>query len=124
MDNNLISVVIMFLIGVAIFLAGWFARRLVDRSKIVSAEELAEKIVREAQREGATQKKAAVLEAKDERYKAKAKCEEDTQSSRAEDDKLQAMYRNREYVVPKAPNRNAIDALVLQMVEQFHGFAG
>jgi ribonuclease Y len=68
MDNNLVSLVIMFLIGVAVFLAGWFARRLVDRSKIVSAEELAEKIVREAQREGETQKKAAVLEAKDEWY--------------------------------------------------------
>jgi ribonuclease Y len=96
MDNNLVSVVIMFLIGVGIFLAGWFARRLVDRSKIVSAEELAEKIVREAQREGETQKKAAVLEAKDEWYKAKAKFEEDTQSTRSEIDKLQRSVEKRE----------------------------
>lgn len=96
MDNNLVSVVIMFLIGVGVFLAGWFARRLVDRSKIVSAEELAEKIVREAQREGETQKKAAVLEAKDEWYKAKAKFEEDTQSTRSEVDKLQRSVEKRE----------------------------
>ncbi len=96
MDNNLVSVVIMFLIGVAVFLAGWFSRRLIDRSKIVSAEELAEKIVREAQREGETQKKAAVLEAKDEWYKAKAKFEEDTQSTRSELDKLQRSVEKRE----------------------------
>jgi len=96
MDNNLVSVVIMFLIGVGIFLAGWFARRLVDRSKIVSAEELAEKIVREAQREGETQKKAAVLEAKDEWYKAKAKFEDDTQQTRSEIDKLQRSVEKRE----------------------------
>ncbi len=73
------AMVVAFLIGVVVFVAGWFARRLVDRSKIVSAEELAEKIVREAQREAETQKKAAVLEAKDEWYKAKSKFEEDTQ---------------------------------------------
>ncbi len=58
------GLVVAFLIAVAVFLAGWFARRLVDRSKIVSAEELAETIVREAQREAETQKKAAVLEAR------------------------------------------------------------
>jgi len=58
-------VIIAFLVAVGAFLGGWFARRLVDRSKIVSAEELAEKIVREALREAETQKKAAILEAKD-----------------------------------------------------------
>jgi len=78
------AIVITFLIGVAVFLAGWFARRVMDRSKIVSAEELAEKIVREAQREAETQKKAAILEAKDEWYRAKAKFEEDTQQTRSE----------------------------------------
>jgi ribonuclease Y len=87
---------IIFLVGVAVFLAGWFARRLVDRSKIVSAEELAEKIVREAHREAETQKKAAILEAKDEWYKAKAKFEEDTQATRAELEKLERSVEKRE----------------------------
>jgi len=95
-DNNWGPVVITFLVGVGIFLAGWFARRLVDRSKIVSAEELAEKIVREAQREAETQKKAAVLEAKDEWYKAKAKFEEDTQNTRTEVEKLDRQVERRE----------------------------
>jgi len=88
--------VVAFLIGVVVFLGGWFARRLVDRSKIVSAEELAEKIVREAQREAETQKKAAVLEAKDEWYKAKAKFEEDTQGTKTELEKLQRQVEKRE----------------------------
>jgi ribonucrease Y len=88
--------VVAFLIVVLAFLAGWFARRLVDRSKIVSAEELAEKIVREAQREAETQKKAAVLEAKDEWYKAKSKFEEDTQGTKAELEKLQRQVEKRE----------------------------
>ena len=87
---------IIFLVGVAVFLAGWFARRLVDRSKIVSAEELAEKIVREADREAETQKKAAILEAKDEWYKAKAKFEEDTQTTRSELEKLERSIEKRE----------------------------
>jgi ribonuclease Y len=88
--------VVAFLIGVVVFVAGWFARRLVDRSKIVSAEELAEKIVREAQREAETQKKAAVLEAKDEWYKAKSKFEEDTQGTKSELEKLQRQVEKRE----------------------------
>ena len=90
------AMVVAFLIGVVGFLAGWFARRLVDRSKIVSAEEFAEKIVREAQREAETQKKAAILEAKDEWYKAKSKFEEDTQETRSELEKLQRQVEKRE----------------------------
>ncbi len=96
MNINWGPVVVMFLVGVIVFLAGWFARRLVDRSKIVSAEELADKIVREAQREAETQKKAAVLEAKDEWYKAKAKFEEDTQQTRSEVEKSQRQVEKRE----------------------------
>jgi len=90
------AIVVTFLIGVAVFLAGWFVRRVMDRSKIVSAEELAEKIVREAQREAETQKKAAILEAKDEWYRAKAKFEEDTQQTRSEIDAQQKSVEKRE----------------------------
>lgn len=90
------QVIIVFLVAVGVFLAGWFARRLVDRGKIVSAEELAEKIVREAEREAETQKKAAVLEAKDEWYKAKAKFEEDTQQTRSEVDTQKRLVEKRE----------------------------
>ena len=82
--------------AVAVFLAGWFARRLVERSKVMSAEELAEKIVREAQKEAETQKKAAVLESKDEWYKAKAKFEEETKQIRSEIESDQRKAERRE----------------------------
>ncbi len=85
-----------FVLGGIIFIAGWFARRIVDRSKVMSAEELAEKIVREAQREAETQKKAAMLEAKDEWYKAKAKFEDETQQARTEIEKRERQIDKRE----------------------------
>ncbi len=36
----------------------------------------------------------------------------------AEDQALHDKYKSRDYVVPKAPNRKAIDQLCIQMVEQ------
>ncbi len=94
--NQWMTVAITFAIGGVVFVAGWFARRIVDRSKVMSAEELAEKIVREAQREAETQKKAAILEAKDEWYKAKAKFEDETQQTRSEIEKRERQMEKRE----------------------------
>jgi len=94
--NQVMTVAITFAIGAVVFVAGWFARRIVDRSKVMSAEELAEKIVREAQREAETQKKAAILEAKDEWYKAKAKFEDETQQTRSEIEKRERQMEKRE----------------------------
>ena len=94
--NQWMTVAITFAVGGIVFVAGWFARRIVDRSKVMSAEELAEKIVREAQREAETQKKAAILEAKDEWYKAKAKFEDETQQTRSEIDKRERQMEKRE----------------------------
>ncbi len=94
--NQWMTVAITFAVGGVVFVAGWFARRIVDRSKVMSAEELAEKIVREAQREAETQKKAAILEAKDEWYKAKAKFEDETQQTRSEIEKRERQMEKRE----------------------------
>jgi len=90
------AVLVALVTAVAVFLAGWFARRLVERSKVMSSEELAEKIVREAQKEAETQKKAAVLESKDEWYKAKAKFEEETKQIRTEIESDQRKAERRE----------------------------
>jgi len=95
-NNPMVVVALTFVVGGVVFVAGWFARRIVDRSKVMSAEELAEKIVREAQRESETQKKAAILEAKDEWYKAKAKFEDETQQTRSEIEKRERQIEKRE----------------------------
>ncbi len=94
--NQWMTVALTFAIGGIVFVAGWFARRIVDRSKVMSAEELAEKIVREAQRESETQKKAAILEAKDEWYKAKSKFDDETQQTRSEIEKRERQMEKRE----------------------------
>ena len=62
-----------------LFLLGWYARKRASESKLMSTEKLAEKIIAEAKKEAETQKREAVLEAKDEWYKAKEGFERETQ---------------------------------------------
>ncbi|MCX5799858.1 MAG: ribonuclease Y [Candidatus Eisenbacteria bacterium] len=83
-------VILGVLVAIGVFFAGWYAYKKVSESKLVSAEKLAEKIVREAQKEAETRKKGAVLEAKDEWYKAKASFEKETQATRQQ---LQVLER-------------------------------
>ncbi|MDI6808306.1 MAG: ribonuclease Y [Candidatus Eisenbacteria bacterium] len=71
-------------IAIAMFFVGWYTSRKLGESKVVNAEQLAEKILREAQKEAETQKKSAILEAKDEWYKARAEFEKETQGVRLE----------------------------------------
>src|SRR6267378_4059328 len=66
------------------FFLGWTAHRRIGEGKVLRAEELAEKIVREAEREAETQKKSALLEAKDEWFREKAKLDRETQSMKSE----------------------------------------
>ena len=47
--------------GVAAFLVGWIAHKRVGEGKVFNAEQLAAKIVRDAEREAETQKKSALL---------------------------------------------------------------
>jgi ribonuclease Y len=65
-------------------LGGWLLRGKSAEKKVVESEKFAEKIVHEAKREAETEKKRLILEAKDEWYKAKAKFEKDTQSTRVQ----------------------------------------
>ena len=64
--------------------AGWLINKKVSESHLKHTRKLAENIIAEAQREAETQKKAAILEAKDEWYQAKLRFEKDTQESRQE----------------------------------------
>lgn len=63
---------------------GWLINKKVSESHLKHTRKLAENIISEAQREAETQKKAAILEAKDEWYQAKLRFERDTQESRGE----------------------------------------
>jgi len=63
---------------------GWLINKKVSESHLKHTRKLAENIISEAQREAETQKKAAVLEAKDEWYQAKLRFEKETQEARTE----------------------------------------
>jgi ribonuclease Y len=66
------------------FFLGWVAHRRIGEGKVYNAEQLATKIVREAEREAENQKKSALLEAKDEWFREKAKLDREVQAQKSE----------------------------------------
>lgn len=83
-------------VGVLIFLLGWYAHRRASESKLMSAEKLAEKMIAEAKKEAETHKREAVLEAKDQWYKAKENFDRETQARKAELARLEKRFSDRE----------------------------
>lgn len=74
------------IIGAALvmFLVGWFIRKRVEQHRLDSAERMAERILAEAAAQAETLKKTAILEAKDEWYRAKTDFERESQTVRQE----------------------------------------
>jgi len=66
------------------FFFGYLIHRKISEAKLAGAEKLAEKVIAEAQREAATYKKAAAVQAKEEWYRLKTNFEKETQSKRQE----------------------------------------
>ncbi|HEX9912069.1 MAG TPA: Rnase Y domain-containing protein, partial [candidate division Zixibacteria bacterium] len=93
-------VVPLIVLGVAIavlsFFLGWFVSRRIGEAKLAKAEELARKIVLEAEKEAEIKKKEAVLEARDEGYKAKANFERELANKRLEFQKIEKRLQERE----------------------------
>ncbi len=97
-----ISPWVLALLGIAIaaltFLLGWVAHRKIGEGKVFNSEQLAAKIVREAEREAENLKKSAVLEAKDEMFKEKTKLDKEVQGQKQEvqreERKLQELETN------------------------------
>jgi ribonuclease Y len=85
-------------LGAAIvsFFLGWLVSQKIGKAKIGRAEELAQKIVREAEKEAEIKKKEAILEAKDEWYKAKVNFERESQNRKIEIQRLEKMLSDRE----------------------------
>lgn len=85
--------IIIFIIGCIL---GWFISKKVSESHLKHTRKLAENIIAEAQREAETQKKAAILEAKEEWYQAKLRFEKETQEARLELKKQERRLDERE----------------------------
>ena len=82
--SPLATILVSLAAALVAFFLGWTAHRRIGEGKVLRAEELAEKIVREAEREAETQKKSALLEAKDEWFREKAKLDRETQAIKSE----------------------------------------
>lgn len=95
MDITIIIVIAAFAVIVA-FLIGFFISRRSGEKKIARAEELASKIIEEAEKSAAVKKKEAVLEAKDYWLKEKSKFERETANKRTEIQRLETRLRDKE----------------------------
>jgi ribonucrease Y len=84
------------LVAVLAFILGWFVSRRMGESKLAKLEELASKIIQEAEKEAEIKKKEGVLEAKDEWYKAKVNFEREIQNKKMELEKLEKRFQERE----------------------------
>ena len=93
------NLLLILVIGGAVFVAffvGWFISRRIGESRLARAEELAKKIIEEAEKEAGMKKKEAALEARDEWYKAKANFEKELQHKKAEFSRLEKKLSDRE----------------------------
>jgi ribonuclease Y len=79
------------------FIVGWLMNKKISASHMQHTQKLAENIIAEAQREAETQKKAAILEAKDEWYQAKLRFEKETQEARQETKKSERRLEEKEH---------------------------
>jgi ribonuclease Y len=80
------------LLGVVI---GWIAHRKLGQSKIAGAQDYAEKIVKDAEREAETIEKSARIEAKEQWHKERIAFEKDTEAKRAEQQKQEERLAER-----------------------------
>ncbi|WP_019119196.1 ribonuclease Y [Brevibacillus massiliensis] len=81
---NPITLILLIVVLVAGFIAGYFVRRSIAEAKISSAEEAAKQIVEEAKRDAEAVKKEKVLEAKDEVHKLRTEAEQELRDRRNE----------------------------------------
>lgn len=91
----LVALIALLAVIVSSSLAWYFSRRIGER-KLANAEEVARKIITDAERDAEIRKKEVLLDAKDERYKAKAGLERELQNKRNEFAKIERTLSDKE----------------------------
>ena len=94
--SNLTIIVAAAGVAVLTFLLGWFISRRIGEIKLGKADELAKKILEEAEKEAQIKKKEATLEARDEWFKAKVNFEKELQAKKSEFSRLEKRLADRE----------------------------
>ncbi|WP_242854404.1 ribonuclease Y [Oxobacter pfennigii] len=87
---SIFDYIIPIAVGIITFLIGYFVRKNVAEGKVSNAEEVAKRIVSEAEKDAESKKREAVLEAKEEVHKLRSELDKETRERRAE---LQRMER-------------------------------
>lgn len=89
MESTAILILVAVLAAILAAVAGWLLSRRVGNKKLANAEEFARRIIAEAEKEAEIKKKEAILEAKDEWYKAKTSFEREIQNKKTEINKIE-----------------------------------
>ena len=97
----IIIVFVSLVAGLGFFILGWIAANKVNVAKMRSAEAYARSITEDAEREAENARKTALLDAKDEWYRERAKFEEETRDARQELERLQQELHDRERKLDK-----------------------
>ncbi len=99
--ENIVIAFVLVVIGLGVFILGWISANKINQAKMQNAENYAKKITIDAQREAENQKKAAVLEAKDEWYRERSKFEKETRDRKAELEEAEKVMNDRERKLDK-----------------------
>jgi len=96
METTVIIILIAVLAIIAASAIAWYLSRRIGNQKLANAEEFARKIIAEAEKDAEIKKKEAILEAKDEWYKAKANFERELQTKKNEFNKIEQKISDKE----------------------------
>ncbi len=96
METSVLVILIIVIAVVISFSLAWYLSRRIGSRKLANAEETARKIIKEGEKEARIRKKEAVLEARDEWYKAKLDFEREIQGKKAEQTKIERRLADRE----------------------------
>ena len=93
-----VKIIITAILGI---LVGFYIRKTIGEGKINNAEELAKKIIEDANRDAETHKKEVLLEAKEEIHKIRVENERESRERRTEIQKLERRLLSREETLDK-----------------------
>lgn len=96
MQTTLVVVLVALLAMIVSSALAWYFSRRIGERKLANAEEFARKIIAEAEKEAEIRKKEALLEAKDEWFKAKSAFERDIQNKKNEIAKIERRTTDKE----------------------------
>nr|WP_283408666.1 ribonuclease Y [Anoxynatronum buryatiense] len=95
------TVIVLILVAVAGCLIGYFIRKSIAEGKVNSAEELAKKLIEEAEKEVETTKKELLIEAKEEVHKLRSEFERESRERRNELQKIERRLIQKEETLDK-----------------------